>query len=219
MPGLHRTPAAAAAVLGRLYDLVPYRNADEFRRWREREARRAAARRRPRVFYHVPLAPRGYTLSTDWSDGRYRFCAATEAGGALLVGVGTQWSACVADPFNSRLHGAEFVTAEEAAAAITGAGHQVTLWDRAAEERREHRTRSPSSTNTATPCGWWTGSGTTGWPTWPPPSASPEPATWAQPAGCYDDRQPSRPTDRTVASDPLLPLDLEHGAGWALGLT
>lgn len=146
LPGLHRTPAAAAAVLGRLYDLVPYRKADDFHRWREREARQAAARRRwdrgqPRVSYHVPLAPRGYTLSTDWSDGRYRFCAATEAGHVRLAGVGTHWSACVlnsTDPSNSRIYGAEFVTAEEAAAAITGAGHGVTLWDRAAEQRREH---------------------------------------------------------------------------------
>ena len=145
-PRLHRTPAAAAAVLGRHHDLVPYRNADEFHRWREREARRAAARRRrdggqPRVSYHVPLPPDGYTLSTDWSDGRYRFRAGTEAGGALLVGVGTHWSASVvasADPSNSHLYGAEFVTAEEAAEAITGAGHQVMLWDRAAEQRREH---------------------------------------------------------------------------------
>jgi len=147
LPGLYRTPAAAAAVLSRHYDLVPYRNADELHRWREREARRAAARRRwdrgqpPWVSYHVPLAPRGYTLSTDWSDSSYRFCATTEAGRARLVGVSTHWSASVvdaADPSNSRRYGAEFVTAEEAAAAIIGAGHQVALWDRAAEQRREH---------------------------------------------------------------------------------
>ena len=42
------------------------------------------------------------------------------------------------DPSNSRVYGAEFVTPEEAAAAITSAGHQVSLWDRATEQRREH---------------------------------------------------------------------------------
>ena len=146
LPGRHRTPAAAADVLGRHYDLVPYRHADEFHRWRERDARRAAAnarwdRRAPQRSYHVPLAPRGYTLSTDWSDGEYRFCATTEAGRALVAGMGTHWAASVegaADPSNRRVYGAEFVTAEEAAAAVAAAGHQVTLWNRATEQRREH---------------------------------------------------------------------------------
>ncbi|MYB43548.1 MAG: hypothetical protein F4X74_01180 [Acidimicrobiia bacterium] len=146
LPGLHRTPAAAAAVLARHYDLVPYRNAAEFHRWRERDARRAAAQRRwnrrpPRASLHVPLAPSGYTLSTDWSDGMYRFCGTAEAGEVRLEGVGTHWSGSVADAAdasNSHIYGAEFVTAEEAAAAVAAAGHQVTLWDRATEQRREH---------------------------------------------------------------------------------
>ena len=144
LPGLHRTPAASA--LGRRYDLVPYRTADEFHLWRERDARRAAAnapwdRRQPPASYHVPLAPRGYTLSTDWSDGKYRFCANAGGGRALLAGVGTHWSASVvdgSDPSNRQVYGGEFVTAEEAAAAIAAAGHRVTLWDRATEQRREH---------------------------------------------------------------------------------
>lgn len=143
LPGLHRTPAAAASALGRRYDLVPYRNADEFHLWRERDARRAAANalRGPRASYHVPLAPRGYTLSTDWSDGKYRFCANTGGRRASLAGVGTHWSAAVvnvSDPTESQVYGGEFVTPEEAAAAIAGAGHQVTLWDRATAQRREH---------------------------------------------------------------------------------
>lgn len=143
LPGLHRTPAAAASALGRRYDLVPYRTADEFHLWRERDARRAAANalRAPRASYHVPLAPRGYTLSTDWSAGKYRFCANAGGGWALLAGMGTHWSASIVEaayPSNRQVYGAEFVTAEEAAAAIAGAGHQVTLWDRATEQRREH---------------------------------------------------------------------------------
>ena len=145
LPGLYRTPSRAAEVLGRFYDLAPYRNADVYCRWREREARRRLAAPivydlAPAVATHVPLAPRGYTLSTDWSDGKYRFFASDGPARASIAGVGTHWSAAVVDIANDRkaAYGAEFVTPEEAAAAITAAGHTVGLWNRAAAQRRDY---------------------------------------------------------------------------------
>ena len=144
--GVYRTPADAAAELGRRFDLEPYRQADVYCQWREREARRRLAAPMaygldPDVATHAPLAPAGYTLSTDWAYGKYRFYATTEAGRASVGGVGTHWSAAVvdvADPTESRVYGMEFVTPEEAAAALADAGHEASLWDRAADQRRRH---------------------------------------------------------------------------------
>ena len=142
LPGVYRTPGRAAAALAR-HDLVPYTHAEAYCSFRERAARKRVAGGGLGVnySYHTPPPPVGFSLSTDWSGSQYRFYASAGNGAATAVvsGRGTRWASAVTDVAGrSDFYGAEWVTPEEAAAAIAGSGHELSTWKRAAEQMADH---------------------------------------------------------------------------------